>query len=183
MLTFSGVHGTTSKRAEKIQRTGFTIKPAEQYARMFGNGVYMYEGTNAGKIYAFLWGKSILSKEKIDDEEPCVLIVDIVFSEDEFIEWTEEEEMELGRWLNEEKTNISSDGKLTRKIQNQYRMRFISASAKRMRKQYRIIFAQMPIPHNLSKHGKKRYKACAVKDISVLPKPPYAQAEYGGEWL
>jgi hypothetical protein len=113
----------------------------------------------------------------VPKEYACLLFVDFLFNENECIAWSDEEEIEFNTWLKKESKNISQTGKLNRKIQNRYRLFFISVAAERMQTQYKVIFANMPFPKHLSKYGKNRYKACAVKDNSILPQPPYKQSE------
>lgn len=176
MPSFSGVHGTTSKHASDIQHVGFVINPQETYQRMFGNGVYMYKNDENGKRYAREWANYKMEKERIEDEYACILLIDFCFTDNEHITWSDDEELKFNNWLNRERKNIAPNGILNRKIQNEYRMRFVSAAAIRMSIRYKVIFADMPFPKHLSDHGKNRYGACAVKDNRILPKPPYEQA-------
>jgi hypothetical protein len=62
--SFSGVHGTTSTHASNIQKIGFVIDSSEKYKRMFGNGVYMYQNDENGRLYAHEWAKSKITNEQ-----------------------------------------------------------------------------------------------------------------------
>jgi hypothetical protein len=141
---------------------------------MFGNGVYMYRNDKNGKFYAREWAKYKILKENFAGGSDCILLIDFNYDNNEHITWTDEEEYKFNKWL-KEKRNIAQFGSLTRSIQNRYRMIFVSAAAERMNTQYKIIFANMPLSKNISGHGKKRYSACAVKDLCILPGPPYLQ--------
>lgn len=135
----------------------------------------MYKNDENGKLYAKEWANSKIRKEKLPNERGCILYIDFNYDDAEHITWTDEEEIKFNNWLNKEAKNISPHGTLNRKIQNEYRMFFVSAAAEIMNVQYKVIFANMPFPNHLSEHGKKRYSACAIKDSSILPRPPYLQ--------
>lgn len=175
MPNFSGVHGTQFANAVNIQTIGFIIDSFEEYRRMFGNGVYMYKNDENGRLYALEWAKSKISNGKRTKEGICLLFVDFSFGEGEYIEWSEEEELTFNRWLNKHIKNDFEDKRIPRETQNKYRLLFVSAAIEGMQSQYKVIFANMPFPKHLSEHGKYRYKACAVKDVSILPPPPYLQ--------
>lgn len=175
MPRFSGVHGTITTHAANIQAIGFVILEPEKYKRMFGNGVYMYKNDENGKLYAKEWAKSKILNENLIDECDCIIFADFDYNDNEHITWSDEEEIEFNAWLKRNKDDISPGVPLNRKIQNEYRTLFLSVAAERMNVQYKVVFANMPFPKHLSEHGSKRYSACAVKDASILPSPPFLQ--------
>lgn len=174
MLNFSGVHGTVSQCADNIQHIGFIIDNCEEYKRMFGNAVYMYKNDENGKLYAKKWAKSKIQKENLIGECEVLLFIDFNYESGECITWTNDRELEFQDWLNKHKREITS-GNLTRKIQNEWRLIMISNAVQGMKDRYKVIFANMPLPRELSNYGRNRYSACAVKDSCILPKPPYRQ--------
>ena len=167
---FSGAHGTIYSSC--IMKNGFTILPVATGSCMFGAGIYFYANDVDGRWLAYKWAELRANELNVSPAKASVVSVDISFGDNKFFRWGEEEEKRIFTMLKEQQRNVP-DTRLTRKLQNEMRERWLAYIISKMPDGCVLILTDLPLPPHTSMHGIRRYPGCVVRDVSILPPPPY----------
>lgn len=172
--TFSGAHGTPD--ALRIQTRGFKIADQTTGASMFGGGVYFYRDDAFGRKFAKKWGELRALQTGMPPGLARVICVSFRYGENRFFRWGIEEEKEIFKLL-KQWVDAVPGRRFSRKIQNELRERYLTQLISQMPEGCALVLADLPLPPEAVEKEIKRYPGCIVRDVSILPSPPYIVEE------
>ena len=157
MLTFKGVHGTTVTAAVKICEEGFKIPDDPPGHSMYGNGVYFYENSENGIIYALYWAQ--FYREEISGKYSAIA-ADIKYGiKDAFLF----EAAHFNSFVKKVEQKEIKQIENTRK--NVLRELFILKAAEKKGVSGEVILGDLPAGEY------RKLKGCVVKAARLLPAP------------
>lgn len=167
---FPGAHGTIS--VSRIMAEGFSIRPEPAGKAMFGAGIYFYKNDVEGRFLAYKWAELRARQRSLPLADAGVIGVDISFGDDQFFRWGFEEEQAVFDRMKEQK-ELDPELPLTRELQNAMRERYLNYILNRMPCGCALVLTELPLPPDTPMEGHSRYPGCVVRDVSILPPPPY----------